>query len=359
MLKTPEGESSNANYVWDVENQQDFPNKQDLIAIIRECRDLARKNKILNLSITNGQLTLGNLIRVVELVGRFGLYNIKFDQFKLKNFPARAIPMLKNPKFVSFWFFELLGDSINPSDPTQMEKVAAIIACTGPSELTRVYYDHRTKCITAYYGTTAYTIKLDPSKEEAAYLFSFSLETREGAVKFYLCENNEMFTNRTIPLQFNDNSMFICTYGNNRYIRHPKISAYFDQTNYDKSIVTLVPDGRSADLISLAEYDQYVQSHKWDDPEKGFGTRPFYYNEADAINKNLFPSNVTSFKVLTMINNDEVAIHETPKKFYKKPVAECERHVKQMVRVPRILSLKKERIGQLLSDHTITIQKLS
>ena len=356
MLRSP-GDAENSNYIWDTRGQRDFPNKQDLIALIRECKALANENKIMNVAITRDQLTLGNLIRIIELIGRYDLYNIKFDQFKMESFPPRAIKLMKNPKYVSFWFFELIGKAINPNDLEQMEKIATIIDVAGPRELSMIRCDCRDRCIYTNCNGQTYTIKLDPEKEESEYLYSFSIMTREGNVKLYLCEGKKPFVDRGLPLNFVDNASFVCVYGAKKYIRHPKISQYFDQTNFDKSIITLVPDGMSADLISLAEYDNYVQKYSWDDPGKGFGTRLFYYNEADAINKNLFPSNASSFKVLTMINKDEVAIHETPKKYYKKPVSECEKHVKQLVRVPRLLSLRKERINQLLSDHTIEIMR--
>lgn len=339
------------NYVWD-------PQQGNIVEDCRKILELAKEyyksNKILFLEQV-GNNKAENYIRIIELLGRYGLYNIKFSDFPLNRFTPRAIYLTKNPRFACFWFFEFLNGrgGILRGDLEQLRKVVTLLSVIKPRGVDSIgLYKGSIICRC---GGREYSLVTDLRGWNESALPSFSIMTKKsGLVKFYLVDAGVEFTGHQSKLNLQNLRNFGCVYGAKQYTYNQKAQRMLGMSSIRDTTLYFFPN-RTADLISLSEFEEYQKKNAFDDPSKGFGTRLFFYNEANLIDTNLFPSGANTVRVLTRINNDDIALHNTPGNFIKTPIKECPERSSVLARVPRLLSIERSRLEQLVADHTIQI----
>lgn len=342
-------EHHSSTYVWKP-NQETMV--QDLRVIVKRCKQYANANRTLLIQQL-GDDVLGNYVRLLELLGRYGLYNIKFADYSLDRFSTQAIYLCRNKKFLSYWFYELIGGEIRPGDYEQLKKITTIISVIRPRGMERVFLDGGS--IYIIYRGVRYSLTTDRRGWENTRLPSFSIETKRGGIlKFYLVESGIRFSGHS-PKTNLENERFTCRYYSDRFIYDSRAQRLLGGNSLRDTSYFFVPFGSNSDVISLADIQDYLNKYGYDDPSRGYGTRLFYYDEAGLINSKLFPSGRSSMKVLTQISNDEIAVHVTPSKYIKKKINQCDQFVRVLVRAPRILVVDKERIDQLVSEHIIEL----
>lgn len=332
------------SYIWQVERRK---YNDDIRKIVKLCREYDKINKMLNLRIT-GDNAAFLYIQLINALERFGLFNIT-PIIKLNKLNAKAIAMISNKKFLAHYFKDILGGNDLCPDRETGKKSIELMKKLAPKQL-KGFGSNDCIVATKYNGQL---LKLSTNRKEwvSTKYPSFSINTRDGLLRVYLTDLKKNVYGRTINLNFDKLNNIIFRYYSQTFIYSAKVQKQFKSIRCNS--MYLLPYKQKADIISLAEYEEYQNRYNYDDPSKGFGTRLFYYDEAEMIDTKLYPSGSNSFKVLTNISNEEVAIHKTPSSFIKKEIKDYQNYVSVMVRVPRVMIVERERFEQLINDSTI------
>lgn len=343
-------EHQRPTYVW-VPSQDTMI--EDLRMIVKRCRQYSEANRTMRIRQECDRDKVANYIRLIELLGRYGLYNIVLDDLSLDRLSPKAIFLCKNRRFLCYWFYEIIGGEIRPGDFRQLKKITTILSVIRPRGMERVFLEGDS--IYVVYRGNKYSLTTDRRGWEDTRLPSFSINTKShGVLKFYLVESGIRFSGQSPHIDL-ESERFTCTYYSDRYIYDSRAQRLLGGTSLRDSSYFFIPHGIDSDVISLSEIEDYIRRYSYDDPAKGFGTRLFYYDEAGLINSKLYPSGKSTMRVLTQISNDEIAVHASPSKFIRRRVDECENDIRVLVRAPRILVVNKERIDQLVAEHIIEI----
>lgn len=304
---------------------------------------------MLNLRIT-GDNAAFLYIQLINALDRFGLFNIT-PIINLRKLNPKAISLICNKRFIAHYFKDIIGGIDLCPDRDTGKKSIELLRKVAPRQLNE-FGSNDSIVATKYNGKL---LKLSTNRKEwiSTKYPSFSINTRDGMLRVYLTDLKKTCYGRNININLDKINNTICKYYSQSFIYMAKSQKMFDSVR--NNTMYFLPYEQHADIISLSEYEDYKQKYGYDDPSKGFGTRMFYYDEAELIDTKLYPSGSNSFKVLTDISNDEVAIHKTPSVFVKKTTKDCENYVSVMVRVPRLLVVERERLEQLISDSTINV----
>ena len=342
-------------YVWN-------PTKGNIIkdckAILKRCKQYEDSNKILNVEQEDNGDKVGNYIRLIELLGRYGLYNVKFADFPLSKFSNKALYLCRNKRFLQYWFYDIIGGTIIPNDIEQLKKITTILAVIKPRGLEHICLENNV--ISTSYQGIRYSITSDVRgwEDTSADLPSFSINTRNGGVVcFYLVEPGIHFSGHASKMRNIPNRHFSCRYYNQQFEYDGKTQKLFSDGSLKDTSLYLTPTNKSIDVIFLGDIEDYLKSYAYDDPSKGFGTRLFYFDEANLINTETFPTDTKSLRILTQISNEEIAIHNTPSKYIRKTVDDCGGYNKVLTAVPRVLVIDKSKFDQLQSENIIRITK--
>lgn len=274
----------------------------------------------------------------------------------LTKFSLKAIALMKNRAFASYWLFYFLNNegSIVKGDVRQLQRLVTLLFVIKPRGLD--YFGLSKGSVIVRYNGRLYSLETTVNSWDQNNLPSFSIITKDQNVRFYLVQPGVNFSGHASKLKLQNLRNFVCTYQAKEYIYDARVQRMLSPVMLNNNRLLLMPKGANSDLIFLSEIREYLNKYGYDDPSKGFGTRMFYVDEAPLINKGLYPSSANSVRIMTIISKDEVALHSTSSKFLKKNVGELVNYGTTMARVPRMFILSLERIDQLINSHIISIQ---
>ena len=344
-----------SNFVW---NPNEGNVLNDCKTLLLRLKEYEMQNRVLSIEQVGPNKVI-NYIRLIELMGRYGLYNLRIVDVPLYRFTPKAIYFCKNPRFTSYWFFDFLNAEkrVDVNDPNQMRRITTLLSVISPRGIEEIGLLNNS--IVAKYHGQLYSLTQSVKTWEGTKLPSFSINTKqEGLLKFFLVDLGTTFSGHASKFKIKNIRSFVCNYYEKSFIYYSKYQHALQDLSLRNNSLYLVPNGISSDLISLSEINDYLGKYAFDDTPKGFGTRMFYYNEAEMIDEHLFPNAANSTKVLTQISNSEVAIHTTPVSFLRKTVQDCEDYTTMFVRVPRIFVIRQERLEQLITQKIITINSV-
>lgn len=334
------------SYIWKVEDRK----QEDISKIVSLCREYEKNNKILRLRIAGENPSL-IYIQLINVLGRYNLFNLA-PIFNLKRLTPKTISAITNKRFLAFYFKDIIGSSVLCPDRDTGKKTVELFKKLAPNQL--YGFGSNDRMVATSYNGKLYKLTTNRKEWTGTQYPSFSLETKDGLLRVYLTDLKRQVTGRTLNIDTSKLNNTCCRYYSSRFMYTYKSQKMFNSMR--NNIMYFLPYGQNTDIISLSDYKEYIRKYAYDDPSKGYGTRLFYYDEAEMIPSKLFPSGNSSFKLVTEISNDEIAIHKTPSAFIKKSVKDCEEYVSVLVRVPRLLVVERERLEQLITERVLVLQ---
>lgn len=323
---------------------------RDFNRIIILCREYQKNDRMLKLDIDSSNPSLVYL-QLINFLGKYDLYNID-PIVDFKKFTPRLIEQIKNKAFLEFWFDDIVDNiELNPDTETA-QKSAALLRKIRPLHIDGVGVSKKKNIVGVRLDGKLYKITTNKKEWLDTGFPTVFIPTRQRGTRLYFAHLKEN-QSRTIELSFKDLLRpERIRYYSEHYFYKPSVQRKFANAVCDR-IYCLPIDTNGNNIITLAEMEEYYDKYKYESPACGHGTRMFYFDEAELINQGFFPNGKDGFKVATKIDNQTIAIHESPDKFIRKKVVNCAPYDGIFVRAPRVFIFDRSMLEYLMNNGII------